>query len=83
MADYECGCKPGARFLDDRCNKHGLWGCHKETLPPGYPYIENGKECPPCFRDRFASVALGPGLSQLKYQRIKGHRPDMRGRENY
>lgn len=83
MQDHSCGCKVNAVHLDDRCNEHALWGCHKDALPPGYGWINNGKECPPCFRAKVASVALGPGISLLAYERIRGKKVDKRGRENY
>lgn len=84
MSDvYSCGCKVGALNLDDRCNKHALWSCHKDRLPPGYPYVEAGQRCPECFRSNLPTVGLGPALSRLAYERVKGHPPDKRGRENY
>lgn len=83
MQNYDCGCKAKPQSLDDRCQTHALWECHKDVLPPGYAFIRNGRECPPCFRAKVASVAVSPGISRLSYERITGHKPDMRGRENY
>lgn len=82
--DSSCGCKMNPKSLDDRCNTHALWECHKEDLPEGYPFIRNGKRCPTCFRSHIGSgLALNPAISQLTYERVRGHKPDMRGRENY
>jgi len=83
MQDHSCGCKVDARKMDDRCNEHALWECHKDMLPPGYGFIRNGKRCPPCFRANLPTVGLSPAVSRLAYERIKGHKPDKRGRENY
>jgi hypothetical protein len=84
VADHSCGCKVDARHLEDRCDTHALWECHKDMLPPGYGYIRNGKQCPACFRAQVKSVAVGPGISKLAYERVTGRKKvDMRGRENY
>lgn len=83
MQQHSCGCKVDARTLDDWCNTHALWECHKDMLPEGYAFIRNGRECPPCFRAKVASVALSPAISRLAYERVKGSPPDKRGRENY
>lgn len=83
MQPHSCGCKVDARYLDDRCDTHALWECHKDMLPSGYAFIRNGRECPPCFRAKVASVALSPGISKLAYERVTGRKVDKRGRENY
>jgi hypothetical protein len=81
---FECGCKIGAKFWDERCKKHALYSCHKDILPPSYPYVEAAGRCPPCFRAHIETVAVGPGISKLRYERMTGRKKvDMRGRENY
>lgn len=84
MQDYTCGCKPEPRDTSERCNEHVLWWCHKDTLPENWPWVENGgRRCPPCFRANLPTVGLSPAISRLTYERLKGHPPDKRGRENY